>query len=826
MKKNSNQSADDRPHLVSLITTTEVVALPGLVVPLIASEGVVLEAVDYALEHGRMIALAVVNDEASSKSITFDSDHINKLAVWAKIVSCLETDGGEKRIRLQVEGRLEISKLSEDQSLLLAEVNYLDSFADIKLKKPDQNLIREVREEFAALAEIDGRVDDYLFATESADRPGELADLVASALELKKSDSIKVLEEFDGIKRLKLVSRLLAKRLDANSVGRRIARRAARELSQVEKEEVLREQIDLLRAELGEDSGASGDLEDLERRLLAAKLPKVAREEADKQFRRLKQVHPDTSEAGLMRTYLECILDLPWSKKTRDKLDLANAKKILDEDHFGLEKPKERILDYLGVRKLKNNNRGPVLLLVGPPGVGKTSLGKSIAKALGRKFVRVSVGGLRDEAELRGHRRTYVGSLPGRIIQGLRRAKSRNPVFMLDELDKIGSDFRGDPASVLLEVLDPVQNKLFEDHYLNIPFDLSEVIFIATANLLDPIPEPLRDRMEVIEVAGYTDLEKVEICKRYLLDRAAAQTGLEGKDIAYSEAAITELIRGYTRESGIRELSRVVQSVYRKIARYIAEGKKIPKTIDSAFVEKALGKKVYKPEQRQLSDEVGVVTGLAWTSVGGETLMIEASVMPGKGTLLLTGQQGEVMQESARAALTFVNSNASKFGIDSGVFEDVKIHIHLPQGAIPKDGPSAGIGIATAIVSILTDIPVSHKVAMTGEITLRGNVLGIGGLKEKALAALRVGISTVIIPSENSDEISELPQHLRDAVEFVPVSSAFEVVEKALIEVPKTLSMRGDVAVDGKAEPLTSSKTSRSSLGVGKTPGKPKRRKK
>jgi len=600
-------------------------------------------------------------------------------------------------------------------------------------------------------------------------------------LPLHSVEAQRVLEELNPMTRLGLVKTYLDSRLDLLTIKERISNRAENELGKAQHEELLREQLRQIQVELGEGTEDEDELTEMRSQLAKSKMPAAVRKEAEKQVRRLQQLHPDTSEAALARTYLDTMLNLPWSKRTKDSFDLAEAKKILDEDHFGLEETKERILDFLGVRKLRKEHRGPVLLLLGPPGVGKTSLGRSIARALGRKFVKISVGGLRDEAELRGHRRTYVGAMPGRIIQGLHTAGVKNPVFMIDELDKIGSDFRGDPASVLLEVLDPEQNGNFEDHYLNVPFDLSEVMFICTANVADPIPDPLLDRMETIAIAGYTTEEKRAIARKYIIPREQKENGLEGYDINFEETALLKVIENFTRESGVRELTRAISAVFRKIARTVAEGQSVPDSITPELAEKFLGTIKYTVDERLTRDQVGVVTGLAWTSVGGEILLIEAAITKGKGSMSLTGQMGDVMRESAMAALTYVMSKAEALGIDPNFYENVNVHVHVPKGAIPKDGPSAGVAIATALVSMLTGKAISRNVAMTGEITLRGNVIQIGGLKEKALAALRAGIQVVVIPKENERELADFPTYLKDKVTFVPVESIDEVFKVAFV---------------------------------------------
>jgi ATP-dependent Lon protease len=543
----------------------------------------------------------------------------------------------------------------------------------------------------------------------------------------------------------------------------------------------LREQVRAIYKELGEQDDKTVELEDYRKKIKRAKMPKEADKEAIKQLKRLEQMHPDSAEATVSRTYLDWLVDLPWAKSSRDRFDIAAAKSVLEKDHYGLNKVKDRILEYLSVRKLNPKMKGPILCFVGPPGVGKTSLGQSIARALKRKFIRISLGGIRDEAEIRGHRRTYIGALPGRILQGLKQCGSNNPVFMMDEIDKLGADFRGDPSSALLEALDPEQNFAFSDHFINIPFDLSKVVFILTANLTDTIPSALLDRMEVIPLSGYTEEEKIVIAKNYLIPRQIQENGLKARSTTISSGALQQMITEYTSEAGLRNLEREIGAICRKVARKIAEGQKGPFAITKTNLHKYLGVSKYGPEMDKEENQIGLSTGLAWTQAGGEALYVEASLIGGKGDLIVTGQLGDVMQESARAAVSYARANLALLGLDEKKFENSDIHIHVPAGAIPKDGPSAGIAMATALISALTNRAVRSDVAMTGEITLRGRVLPIGGLKEKALGAMRAGIRTVIIPEKNKKELAELPHHLRRKIEFVPVKQMSEVVVRAII---------------------------------------------
>jgi len=589
-----------------------------------------------------------------------------------------------------------------------------------------------------------------------------------------------ILEILDPVERLMTLNELLGKEVQVLTMQAKIQSQAKEEITKTQKEYFLREQMRAIRSELGEGDDRTDEIKTLQQKLKKAKMPKEVEREARRELDRLEQMHPDAAEASMIRTYLDWLIEMPWSIESKDSLDLLKAKKVLDEDHYDLEKVKERILEYLSVHKLKKRMKGPILCFIGPPGVGKTSLGRSIARALGRKFVRISLGGIRDEAEIRGHRRTYVGALPGRIIQSIKQAGSKNPVFMMDEVDKIGIDFRGDPASALLEVLDPEQNNAFSDHYLNVPFDLSRVMFITTGNLTDPIPSALKDRMEVINLLGYTDIEKLKISHTFLLPRQMEENGINPKLLGISEKAILLIISQYTQEAGLRNLEREFASICRKVARRVAEGKKEKTKINTKNLHQFLGPPPYLLDEEQKRNEVGVTTGLAWTETGGEILHVEASTTPGKGSLILTGHLGDVMKESAQAALTYARSKGKAYRINPNVLNNKEIHIHVPAGAIPKDGPSAGITMAVAIFSALTGIPAKKDLAMTGEITLRGRVLPVGGLKEKALAALRNKIKDVIIPYLNEKDLIDLPIYIRKKINFMPVKHMDEVLRIAL----------------------------------------------
>jgi ATP-dependent Lon protease len=586
--------------------------------------------------------------------------------------------------------------------------------------------------------------------------------------------------------RIRKVLRLLTRQLEILKMRERINSQIKEEMGKNQREYVLRQQLKAIKEELGEDDGDQGDLDGLEERISKASLPSEADSVAKKQLKRLRSMQVGSAEYTVVRTYLDWILDLPWTNSTEDNMDIAEVRKVLDEDHYGLDKVKKRIVEYLAVRKLKKDKKGPILCLLGPPGVGKTSLGKSIARALGRKFVRVSLGGVHDEAAIRGHRRTYVGALPGQIIQGMKKSGTVNPVFMMDEVDKIGHDFRGDPSAALLEVLDPEQNNTFADHYLEIPYDLSNVMFVATANIADPIPPPLRDRMEILEIPGYTRREKLAIARQHLIPKQLEEHGLKSEQLTITDEAVEELIEHYTREAGVRSLERTIASVIRGVAVKVAEGDMTARTIKSEDdLREYLGAIKFTSDVAERTEETGVVTGLAWTSVGGEILFIEATRMFGTGKLQLTGQLGDVMKESAHAALSYVRTNAEKYGIPRDFLEKSDLHVHIPAGGMPKDGPSAGITMFTAIVSLLTGIRVRHDVAMTGEISLRGRVLPIGGLKEKTLAAHRAGIKRVLVPERNKADLDEVPKEVRDELEFVFVSKLDEVLEAALESMPQ-----------------------------------------
>ncbi len=645
-------------------------------------------------------------------------------------------------------------------------------------------LIRTVKEQVSKSASLGKQISpDILVIISNLDHPGRLADLVASHLDLKVEQAVEILEITNPVERLRRVSDFVHKELEVLEVQQRIQSQAREEMDKTQREYYLREQLRAIQKELGETDERQQEIEEFSAKIEKAKMPPQVAAEARTQLNRLSRMHPDAAEASVVRTHLEWLIELPWSKQTKDKIDIQQARKILDEDHYNLEKVKERIVEYLAVRKLKKKKmKGPILCFVGPPGVGKTSLGRSIARALGRKFVRISLGGVRDEAEIRGHRRTYIGALPGKIIQGIKTAGTNNPVFMIDEVDKVGADFRGDPSAALLEVLDPEQNMSFTDHYLGVAFDLSNVMFITTANMADPVIPALKDRMEIIGISGYTEEEKLHIARRYLIERQLRENGITTEQLQLTDEAVLKIISGYTREAGLRNLEREIATICRKVAKEVAGGRKEVTRVTVQNLHRFLGAPRYLPEPEQERDEVGVAAGLAWTQAGGDIMYVEATVMKGKGHLALTGHLGEVMKESAQAALSYSRARASELQIKDDLFTKVDIHIHVPAGAIPKDGPSAGITMAAALISALTRVPVRRTVSMTGELTLRGKILPVGGIKEKVLAARRGGITTILLPHKNDKDVKELPKTIRRGMQFIFVEHMDQVLATAMVK--------------------------------------------
>jgi ATP-dependent Lon protease len=770
------------PDILPLLPVRDVVVYPYMILPLFVGREISIAAVDAALSRDRMIFLVTQKDVGEEDPTP---DTIYDIGTVAMIMRMLKLPDGRVKILVQGLTKGRIREFVSSKPFYSVHIERLIEPQAAENTLEAEALIRAVKEQFSKIVEMGKVISPEVMAiVDNMQEPGSLADLTATNIGMKVEDAQRLLEIIDPVERLKRVNELLNKEYELLDMQARIQSAAKEEMGKSQREYFLREQLRAIQQELGESDPRAEEVAEIKKAIETAKMPTAVEKEALKQLGRLEQMHPDAAESGMLRTYLDWMVELPWSKSSRDSLDIRKAKDILDEDHFYLEKIKDRILEYLAVRKLNKKMKGPILCFVGPPGVGKTSLGKSIARAMGRKFVRISVGGVRDEAEIRGHRRTYVGALPGRILQGLKQAGANNPVFMLDELDKIGADFRGDPSSALLEVLDPEQNHTFSDHYINIPFNLSNVMFIATANHIDPVPGPLQDRMEVINLAGYTAEEKLQIAKRYLVPRQIEENGITEKLVSISSEAIKTIIDKYTREAGLRNLERGIGSICRKVARRIAEGEKRRFTINAASVHRYLGPPKFLREEEMEQNEVGVATGLAWTPVGGEVLYVEAIVMKGKGGLTLTGQLGDVMKESVQAALSYIRARESELHITEDFFQKLDIHVHVPAGAIPKDGPSAGITMATALVSALTRTPVRKDVAMTGEITLRGKVLPIGGLKEKMLAAIRAGITTIVIPEQNKKDLEEISHTILKKITVVAAKTVDDVWKVVLEKYP------------------------------------------
>ncbi|GIX47281.1 MAG: Lon protease [Candidatus Tectimicrobiota bacterium] len=767
-----------------LLPLRDVVVFPYMVAPLFVGREVSLRAVDRALSGDRRLVLVAQRQSAVEEP---EPDDLYTVGTVAVILRSLKLPDGRVKLLVQGQSKVRICAFVQRRphySVRFEPLEDTPSHAASALET--EALVQHTRQQLERLLAMGHLLPpDVLILADNFKTPGRLADLLSANLGLPVEEAQRLLETPDPVQRLRRVGELLSKELEMLFVQHKIQSEAREEISKTQREYFLREQLKAIQKELGEVDERTAELLELRQRLERSTLPPEVALECRKQLSRLERLHPEAAEASMVRTYLDWLLELPWLTVTPDCLDLHAARRVLDEDHYGLEAVKERILEYLGVRKLQRQKKGPILCFVGPPGVGKTSLGRSIARALGRKFVRLSLGGVRDEAEIRGHRRTYVGALPGRILQSMRLAGSANPVFMLDEVDKLGVDGRGDPAAALLEVLDPEQNHAFSDHYLGLPFDLSRVMFIATANLADTIPPTLRDRLEIIRLPGYSDEEKRHIARRYLLPRQLAEHGLEARFLHLSDAALRRIITAYTREAGLRNLERELATLCRKVARRVAEGDTRQFRIHSGNLHRYLGPPRYLPESEPPHDEVGVATGIAWTEAGGEIVRVEATVMEGSGQLTLTGHLGEVMKESAQAALSYTRANARRLGLAPERFQNLDIHLHVPAAAIPKDGPSAGITMATALISALTETPVARHVAMSGEITLRGHVLPVGGIKEKALAARRAGLTCLLLPQGNRKDLLELPAHLRRSLRFIFVTSMDEVLAVALRRAPQ-----------------------------------------
>lgn len=773
-----NEKEIEIPDTLPVLPVRDIVVFPYMILPLFVGREMSIKAIDHALSSNRMVMLLTQKDLNMESPAAEDLYTTGTVGI---IMRMLKLPDGRVKVLVQGLSKAKVQTFTSKEPFYTVTIEKL---IDRKLEEVSietEAITRTVKEQLDKAVSLGKTIlPDIMVVVENLDDPGRLAELVASNLGLKTEQAQEILEITDPIQRLRRISDILGREIELLTVQQKIQTDARGEIDKTQREYFLREQLKAIQKELGDFDERAEEVREFRKKIEEAKMPEKVLKEAEKQLRRIEKMHPDSAEAATVRTYLEWLVEVPWSKTTKDNLNIKAAEKVLNKDHYDLEKVKERILEYLSVRKLKEKMKGPILCFIGPPGVGKTSLGKSIARSLGREFVRMSLGGVRDEAEIRGHRRTYVGALPGRIIQGIKQAGTNNPVFMLDEIDKIGSDFRGDPSSALLEVLDPEQNNSFADHYLGVPFDLSNVMFITTGNLMDTIPGPLRDRMEILHLSGYTAEEKRGIAKNYLIPKQLEEHGITRKILKLTDAALALVISQYTREAGVRNLEREIAHLCRKVAKKIAEGAPRKFIITSKNLNRFLGVPKYIPEEEMAKDEVGVSTGLAWTEAGGDIIYIEATTMKGKGSLTLTGQLGDVMKESAQAALSYVRSRSKELGIKDDIFSKTDIHIHVPAGATPKDGPSAGITISTAIASALTGRPVNRHVAMTGEVTLRGRVLPIGGLKEKALAAKRMGINCVIIPARNKKDLEDIPKYIRKDMEFIFAETMDDVLKVAL----------------------------------------------
>jgi ATP-dependent Lon protease len=766
------------PSTLPVLPLKETVVFPQSVSPLAIGQERSIRLVDDVVDGERMLALVTVQNQEAEQPGWDDLYEIGTAAVVHKM---MRVPDGSLRILIQGVGRIRLDRRIQDEPYLVGEFSEVP---DVVEESPELEAVtRSVQNEFGRLISAVPYLPAELeLAAANIDDPSALSHLVASTLRLKIDEKQRLLEEANATVRLREILGILGRELEVVELGSKIQSQVQSEMEKGQREFFLRQQLKAIQEELGEGDEQQAEITELRERIEEKNLPEDARKAAERELARLEKLPPAAAEYGVIRTYLDWILSLPWSDTTEDNLDLERARQILDEDHYDLDKVKERILEYLAVSKLKNDLSGPILCFVGPPGVGKTSLGQSIARTVGRKFLRISVGGVRDEAEIRGHRRTYIGAMPGTIIRSLRDAESRNPVLLIDEIDKMGADFRGDPASAMLEVLDPEQNKNFRDHYLDLPFDLSKVLFICTANQLETIPPPLLDRMDVIQLSGYTEDEKLGIARKYLVPKQLEAHGLSAEQLSIGDDVLRLVAREYTREAGVRNLERRIADLCRKAAREIAEGKTESVELDETTARAWLGPRRFPADPRKRTADPGVATGLAFTPVGGDVLFIEAAAYPGKGRLTITGQLGEVMQESAQAALSWVRSHAAELGVSEDWFSEHDVHIHVPAGAVPKDGPSAGITIATAIASLVRGEPVAEDVGMTGEITLTGQVLPIGGVREKVLAAQRAGLKRVVLPRENEPDLEELPAETREELEFILVDSIGEVFDTAFGE--------------------------------------------
>jgi ATP-dependent Lon protease len=773
-----DESIEDIPLSLPLMPVRDIVIFTDMLLPLFVGRDKSVRAVESSVNKDGFLFLATQKDPATEDP---ETDDIYRVGTVSRVLRMLKLPDGRVKTLVQGISKARIVRYLSKKAHFKVKIELIDEVTTSDVDLEVEAMMRNVREYSERILTLRGEMSaDVTTVLDNVTDPGKLADLVATNLKLKIEESQQLLEMTDPLQRLRRVNSLLSREVELSTMQAKIQSEVKDEMFKNQRDYFLREQVRAIHKELGEQDDKTQEIDEYRKKIKRAKMSREAKKEADKQLRRLDQMHPDSAESSVVRTYLDWLVDMPWSRLTKDVLDIEKARIDLEKNHHGLRKVKDRILEYLSVRKLNPDMKGPILCFVGPPGVGKTSLGHAIADALNRKFVRISLGGIRDEAEIRGHRRTYIGALPGRILQGLKQCGSRNPVFMMDEIDKLGADFRGDPSSALLEALDPEQNTAFSDHYLNLSFDLSKVMFILTANITDSIPSALLDRMEIITLPGYTEEEKAVIASKHLIPRQLEENGLKTEQFSISPEALTQVITEYTAEAGLRNLEREIGTICRKIARKMAEGAAGPFKINRSNLHKYLGVAKYYPEMDRESSQIGLSTGLAWTQAGGEVMYVEASLIRGKGELIMTGQLGEVMQESARAAVSYSRTNIEKYGGDPVIFDNVDIHIHVPAGAIPKDGPSAGIAMATALISAATARAVRSDVAMTGEITLRGRVLPVGGLKEKTLGALRSGVRTIVIPVKNKKDLEEIPLKIKRKVKYIPVTGMNDVLELCL----------------------------------------------
>ncbi len=787
------------PNEIGVLPLRNSVLFPHAIMPISVGRRKTLNLLDDVTRDNKLIAVVSQRTPADDDP---DPAGMYRVGAAARILKVVRLNGNSVNLIIQGLKRVRVDRFVSTEPFMKAAVTALDENVEAGVEQ--DALIRSLINQFERLVETSQNISkdlgDMVLAAGSED-PARLTDLAASVLNVSVEEKIGLLERNNVKDRLQKIVELVTREVELQEISSRIQGQVAEEVGKTQKQYYLREQMKAIQKELGEEDERTAELEELRKKIEAAGMPEEAKGVAEKELDRLSKMPPQAAEYTVSRTYLDWLVNLPWSKETEDKLDVKEAKTILDEDHYDLVKVKDRILEYLAVRSLKTDLKGPILCFAGPPGVGKTSLGKSIARAMGRKFIRASLGGVRDEAEIRGHRRTYIGSLPGRIIQGIKRAGTRNPVFILDEIDKVGMDFRGDPSSALLEVLDPEQNNSFSDHYLEVPFDLSKVFFITTANVLDTIPPALRDRMEVLQLPGYTEEEKVEIAKSHLVPRQCEEHGLTGENIEFSEEGIRKIINEYTREAGVRNLDRETANVCRKVARKVVEGEKDKVVVTGDKVTELLGPIRFFRELAERADRSGVAVGLAWTQTGGDILFVESTRMVGKGKVTITGRLGDVMKESALAAISWIRTNAKRFGIDPKIFQESDFHVHVPAGAIPKDGPSAGVTLGISLVSLLTGIPAPSELAMTGEITLRGKVLPVGGIKEKVIAAKSAGITRVILPEKNEKDLEDVSDSVKSALTFQFVSEFEEVLDKVFGSKLTEYAAAAKIDDDGTGEP-------------------------